>query len=142
VGLSAQSMSVASRQLGEQGLIRDDGRPLVPELFWELAKVWQPEKVITVGRRPTPSMFATSDRNTAAISDLFALADGYDAQGRLGAELSEAPYDLGRLVADVVRKEILHQPERAVRQMTASAEVDLDRDQVVGVLEELVVELR
>jgi len=96
------------------------------------------------GRAPADAIHVrgVGSKHGSDLYDLFALAAGYDAQGRLGGELSEAPHDLGRLVADVVRKEILHQPERAVRQMTASAEVDLDRDQVVGVLEELVVELR
>ena len=35
----------ASKRLRESSLVRSDGRPLLPELFWALADVWKPQPV-------------------------------------------------------------------------------------------------
>lgn len=43
-GLSQPTVSVASRALGEAGLIGRNGA-LIPELFWEVAAIWRPEWV-------------------------------------------------------------------------------------------------
>lgn len=82
VDMSAQSMSNASVRLAEHGMTGPDGRPLVPDLFWELAKVWRPEKLVPVAREPAAGMFSDAELNSgqgqgvALGGDLAAIALG------------------------------------------------------------------
>ena len=45
LGFAPSTISIANRRLADAGLIGDDGAGLFPELFWELAGVWQPDRV-------------------------------------------------------------------------------------------------
>jgi hypothetical protein len=45
VSLSHSAIVAASKRLKAASLIRSDGRPLVPELFWALAEEWHPNAV-------------------------------------------------------------------------------------------------
>ena len=45
VCMSPSSISAALGKMREAALLSDDGRPLVPELFWELADAWNHELV-------------------------------------------------------------------------------------------------
>lgn len=67
VNLSHTALNTAARQLREAGLIRPDGTPELPDLFEELAKVWQPQRIAPVERLPDP---ATIDRVGANLFDL------------------------------------------------------------------------
>lgn len=42
--LAPSTISTTVRRLAEAGLVDDDGTGVFPELFWELASVWQPER--------------------------------------------------------------------------------------------------
>jgi hypothetical protein len=54
--MSPQSMSNAARRLADHGFLTPSGGPVLPDLFWELARVWQPQKVIAVAEEPTVDM--------------------------------------------------------------------------------------
>lgn len=43
VGLAASTVSAAARDLRQQLLLTTDGRPVLPDLFEELANAWQPD---------------------------------------------------------------------------------------------------
>lgn len=45
LGFAPSTISTANRRLVDAGLVGDDGTGLFPELFWELAAVWQPDRV-------------------------------------------------------------------------------------------------
>lgn len=45
IGRSASATAQALADLRASGLIRESGEPLVPELFWEVATHWHPERV-------------------------------------------------------------------------------------------------
>lgn len=66
VSISHSAIVAASKRLRAASLIRSDGRPLVPELFWALAEEW----------RPTPIALALAPS-----------AGGADTYGRLGVNL-------------------------------------------------------
>jgi hypothetical protein len=50
-GLDNGNLSRAAKALRDQALVRPNGTPLVPELFWAVADHWKPHR-IPVGRRP------------------------------------------------------------------------------------------
>ncbi len=52
-GLDPGDMSRAARALRSKSLLRGDGTPLVPELFWEVSEHWQPGRVPVAVRPPT-----------------------------------------------------------------------------------------
>lgn len=53
-GLARSSTSDAMRALEAADLIEPDGSPLVPELFWALARVWQPTDRVWLAVLPDP----------------------------------------------------------------------------------------
>lgn len=54
--LSPSAISQARQRLDEASLLEADGRPLVPELFWELVDVWATTvERFPVARRPGPT---------------------------------------------------------------------------------------
>jgi hypothetical protein len=53
-GRSLGAVHHAMRSLRAEHLVRSDGRPLHPELFWEVAERWRPQRVDLAGR-PRPS---------------------------------------------------------------------------------------
>jgi hypothetical protein len=62
------------------------------------------------------------------LYDVFRLLEVFDARGDVAAALAGAPCELGRIIAAVVRVEVLTSPTRVVRAMTdAGGTVDVDR---------------
>lgn len=58
--LAPSTVSTTVRRLAEAGLVDDDGAALLPELFWELAGAWRPERTWLV-RAPDPEHWRNSD---------------------------------------------------------------------------------
>jgi hypothetical protein len=54
-GMSPTAISNAARLLGDAGLVNADGTPALPDLFWALAEVWRPVKLVAVAAPPDPS---------------------------------------------------------------------------------------
>ncbi|CAN5817368.1 hypothetical protein BH23ACT2_BH23ACT2_04160 [soil metagenome] len=54
LGFAPSTISTANRRLVDAGLVGDDGAGLFPELFWELAAVWQPDRVWLAAEPPPP----------------------------------------------------------------------------------------
>jgi len=53
LGFAPSTISTAHRRLADAGLVGEDGAGLFPELFWELAGAWHPERV-WVATLPAP----------------------------------------------------------------------------------------
>lgn len=53
-GLARSSASDAMRALKAADLVDGDGSPLIPELFWALARVWQPDTRYWLATPPDP----------------------------------------------------------------------------------------
>jgi hypothetical protein len=62
VGMSPTAISNAVKHLVEAGLVGPGNEPTLPDLFWALAEVWQPLKVVAVATAPDPGAreFATN----------------------------------------------------------------------------------
>jgi hypothetical protein len=54
VNMSPTAISNAVRHLAAAGLVGPDNEPILPDLFWALAEVWSPPKVIAVASEPDP----------------------------------------------------------------------------------------
>lgn len=76
-----------------------------------------------------------ANKHGGDLFDLYRLVEVFDADGSLRAELGEAPGGIGRIIAAVVRTEILANPARAMRQMSSSSPVPLAVDRIVDALE-------
>jgi hypothetical protein len=63
-GLPPSTVSKALRPVHEAHLI-DDGRPVIPDLFWELAAAWSPNRS-ALAERPPDGAGVTSGSNAAA----------------------------------------------------------------------------
>ena len=63
--LAPSSISTAVRRLSKAGLLDDDGHALTPELFWELANAWHPERSWLAGT-PMPSEHSSPDLDGTA----------------------------------------------------------------------------
>jgi hypothetical protein len=72
------------------------------------------------------------------LHDLFELVSAYDVTGGLRSALATAPWDLGSLVGDVVRRELLEVPARATRQINEVADRRIDAEELVATLAPLV----
>jgi hypothetical protein len=74
LGLAPSTISVAAQRLADAGLVDEARRAIVPELFWELAAAWQPERAwlaaVPPPRPPAPDPGAPSWRRggTAAAA--------------------------------------------------------------------------
>jgi hypothetical protein len=88
---------------------------------------------------PTPLRRAT--KSASDLLDFFRLVDLYDRQGALGDELRAAPDGIGRIVADVARREILENPTAAANKMASASPTPIDVDDVSVVTEVFVDEL-
>jgi hypothetical protein len=66
------------------------------------------------------------------LYDIYALIEAYSDVGTFRSEVEAAPWGLPDLFDAVVRRELLREPERAARQMSASSDVDLRADDVVS----------
>ena len=54
LGFAPSTVSTANRRLVDAGVVGDGGAGLFPELFWELATVWQPDRVWLAAEPPPP----------------------------------------------------------------------------------------
>jgi hypothetical protein len=54
-GMSPTAISNAARLLADAGLINADGTPALPDLFWALADVWRPVKLVAIAAPPDPN---------------------------------------------------------------------------------------
>jgi hypothetical protein len=58
--LAPSTISTVTRRLAEAGLLDDDRRALVPELFWELAAVWRADRA-SLATPPDPARHRNPD---------------------------------------------------------------------------------
>lgn len=91
VSLSHSAIVTASKRLKDASLVRADGRPLVPELFWALADEWRPRPV------PLADLPPEGDAKTyAALGvNLEESGPGWAAAGMVGAAVWGAPTAIG-----------------------------------------------
>lgn len=92
VSLSHSVIVTAAKRLREASLVRADGRPLIPELFWALADAWQPQQValaeLPAARRP-------DSRDPLGLG-LDEQESGWAVAGTIGAAAWDAPLTIGR----------------------------------------------
>lgn len=91
VELSHSALVTAAKRLREASLVRGDGRPLVPELFWAMADAWQPQPV-ALASLPEPG----AGGSTAALGvNLDGPGSGWAVAGTVGAAAWGAPVAVG-----------------------------------------------
>jgi hypothetical protein len=91
VSISHSAVVAASKKLKAVSLIRADGRPLVPELFWTLADEWR-HRPVALAELP-----ATDDAEYGSFG--LGLGDdgpGWAVAGTVGAAAWGAPFAIGR----------------------------------------------
>lgn len=86
VSLSHSAIVAAAKRVREAALVRADGRPLVPELFWALADGWHPHPIPLV-ELPGPD----AGSHTALGLNLNEPGPGWAVAGTLGAAVCGAP---------------------------------------------------
>lgn len=91
VSLSHSAIVAAAKKLKAASLIRADGRPLVPELFWVLAEEWHPRPV-AMAERPTAGDAAA---HSALEVNLDGDGPGWAVAGTVGAVVWGAPMVIG-----------------------------------------------
>lgn len=89
--LSHSAIVAAAKKLTAASLVRTDGRPLVPELFWALADEWRP--------RPVPLAALPPTDEAASYAPLGVNLDesgaGWAVAGTVGAAAWGAPLAIG-----------------------------------------------
>ncbi len=77
LGFAPSTISTAAAALAEGGLVDEDRRAILPELFWELADAWRPQWTWLAGR-PEPEDVPNAERGTAWVltGDRVAAASG------------------------------------------------------------------
>jgi hypothetical protein len=85
VGMSTTAISNAVGHLVAAGLVDHENKPTLPELFWALAEVWQPDAICAVASLPEPDVreFAT---NVSRLDE-----PGWALGGDLAATEQRAP---------------------------------------------------
>lgn len=91
VSLSHSAIVAAAKKLKEASLIRANGRPLVPELFWALAEEWRPRSV-ALAELPRPG---DVDLYRALAVNLEQHGPGWAVAGTVGAAAWGAPLVIG-----------------------------------------------
>ena len=91
VSISHSAIVAASKRLKAASLIRSDGRPLVPELFWALAEVWHPNS-LALARLPPAGDAGTYG---ALGVNLGGDGPGWAVAGTVGAGGGGAPVVIG-----------------------------------------------
>jgi hypothetical protein len=91
VSLSHSAIVAASKRLKAASLIRADGRPLVPELFWALAEEWHPRPV-ALAQLPPPAEAGTYG---GLGVNLEGDGPGWAVAGTVGAVAWGAPVVIG-----------------------------------------------
>ena len=91
VSLSHSAIVAAAKKLRAASLVRADGRPLVPELFWALADEWRPHGVALAARPPA------ADAKTYGSLEVNLHGDeaGWAVAGTVGAVAWGAPTAIG-----------------------------------------------
>lgn len=91
VSLSHSAVVAASKRLKAASLVRSDGRPLVPELFWTLAEAWHPNAVALAQLPPV------NDTRTYGALGVNVEGDepGWAIAGTVGAVAWGAPVVVG-----------------------------------------------
>jgi len=92
VSISHSAIVAASKRFKTASLIRSDGRPLVPELFWALADQWRPQPVALAELPPTGNSAAARTLGVNRIGD----GPGWALAGTAGAVAWGAPTVIGR----------------------------------------------
>jgi hypothetical protein len=90
VSLSHSAIVAAAKKLKAASLVRADGRPLVPELFWALAEEWHPAPV-ALAALPT----AGDARTYGALGINLDDGPGWAVAGTIGAVAWGAPMAIG-----------------------------------------------
>ena len=75
VDLAPSTVSQAHARLVEASLVTPEGRPLLPELFWELSDRWRP-RWVDLATEPTASLVAEEPARWAQAGDPVAAAQG------------------------------------------------------------------
>jgi hypothetical protein len=88
---SHTAIVATAKRLRESSLVRADGRPLVPELFWALADVWQPR---TVALAATPAQETGEGYGSLGVNPE-GDEPGWAVAGTLGAAAWGAPVAVG-----------------------------------------------
>lgn len=91
VSLSHSAIVAAAKRLDAASLIRSDGRPLVPELFWALAEEWHPS---TVALAELPTVGDAGTYGGLAVN-LAGDEPGWAVAGTVGAVAWGAPVVIG-----------------------------------------------
>ena len=91
VSLSHSAIVAAAKKLKAASLVRADGRPLVPELFWALAEEWHPATV-ALAELPRPG---NVDLYRALAVNLDQDGPGWAVAGTVGASAWGAPLVIG-----------------------------------------------
>lgn len=66
LGFAPSTISAAAAALAEAGLIDDDRKAVLPELFWELAGAWRPQWTWLAGR-PEPADVPDTEHGTSWV---------------------------------------------------------------------------
>jgi len=90
VSLSHSAIVAASKRLQAASLIRSDGRPLLPELFWALAEEWHPNAVALARLPPVGDASAYG-----ALGVNLEGEPGWAVAGTVGAVAWGAPVVIG-----------------------------------------------
>lgn len=91
VSLSHSAVVAAAKRLREASLVRANGRPLIPELFWALADEWLPRPTALAALPPT----GDTPAYTALGVDLEGSGPGWAVAGTVGAAAWGAPVTIG-----------------------------------------------
>lgn len=89
VDMSPTAISNAVRHLADGGLLGPDHKPSLPELFWVLAEVWRPLKVVALASEPDPDNAAFAARVDQLDQPGWVLG-GDGAAAELGAPIFSA----------------------------------------------------
>lgn len=112
VSLSHSAIVTAAKRLREASLVRADGRPLVPELFWALADVWHPRHV-ALAELPKSS---GSDKRDILGLNLDEEGSGWAVAGTVGAAAWGAPLAIGSAYPpDFYAPSVTHLRQAALR---------------------------
>lgn len=91
VSMSHSAIVVAAKRLKAASLVRADGRPLVPELFWALADEWHPHPIALAEVPP----IGDDDTDYALGVNRDEPGPGWAVAGTVGAAVWGAPMAIG-----------------------------------------------
>jgi hypothetical protein len=67
--MSPSAVGEAAKRMRDAGLLDPRGRPEIPDLFWGLAAIWQPERLVAVGSLPSRETTERLDVNPDAVDE-------------------------------------------------------------------------